>query len=174
MRNNIKGALASMNLIRRYWRIIFPIIIGILIWALSDHNGDTSAGESNTIADILGISNGLARKLAHFVLYGAMGYGIASFIKGLHPVSFPKLTQIMYPIIVTVIYGAIDEVHQLTVMGRNGSAKDVILDALAGVAGTFVYIIIFCFIRMRRNKRSLVNNIIEEQKENAEQIIIEN
>lgn len=162
-----------MNLIRRYWRIIFPIIIGISIWAFSAHNGDTSADESNTIANIFGISNGLARKLAHFVLYGALGYSIASCIKGLHPVSFPKLTQIMYPIIITVVYGAIDEVHQLTVMGRNGSAKDVILDALAGMAGTFVYIAIFCFIRMRSKKRSVVNSIIEEQKENAEQAIAE-
>lgn len=154
-----------MNIIRRYWRIIFPILFVIIIWSFSDHNGDTSSLESENIASIIGVSNGFIRKFAHFVLFGGLGYSCTSFIKGLHPLTFPKNTQVFYPVVITTIYGALDEVHQLTVIGRNGSATDVLIDALAGVAGVLAYISFFCFWRIRRAKRNSVESIIASSDE---------
>jgi VanZ family protein len=98
----------------------------------------------------------MARKIAHFVLFGALGYSATSFIKGLHPVSFPRYTQVVYPVIFTIVYGALDEVHQLTVAGRNGSAGDVLVDTLAGVGGVLLYIAIFCFFRLWKKRSSLL------------------
>ena len=142
-----------MSIIRRYWRIIFPLFFVILIWSFSAHNGDVSDAESAGFAALFGLSNEVARKLAHLFLFGALGYSCTSFIKGLHPVSFPKYTQVFYPIIFTTIYGALDEVHQLTVVGRNSSAGDVLVDAVAGFGGVLVYIIIFCVYRLWRIRR---------------------
>ena len=149
------GVLQKMNIIRRYWRIIFPIFFVILIWAFSEANGQSSHSQSSNFASFFGISNAFARKLAHFVLFGALAYSIASFVKGLHTAEFPNFTLMIYPIVLTIAYGAIDEVHQLTVVGRNAAISDIFLDTLAGIIGTLVYIAIFCFWRRWRIRRQM-------------------
>ena len=150
-----------MSILKRYWRIIFPIFFIFIIWIFSSHNGDVSDTESIFFASLFGISNGLMRKIAHFVLFGALGYSSTSFIKGLHPLTFPKHTHVFYPVIITTIYGALDEVHQLTIAGRSGNAQDVLIDALAGVAGVLAYIAYFCFYRIWKAKRAAANAKIE-------------
>lgn len=162
-----------MSILKRYWRIIFPIIFVAIIWAFSSHNGDVSDNESIFFANLFGISNGAIRKIAHFVLFGALGYSCTSFIKGLHPLTFPKYTQIFYPVIITVVYGALDEVHQLTIAGRSGNAQDVLIDALAGVAGVLAYISFFCFYRIWRTKRAAVKAVIDVQQSNIQEILQE-
>ena len=162
-----------MNIIKRYWRIIFPIFFMAVIWSFSARTGEVSDMDSSSFASAVGFSNEFARKFAHFVLYGALGYSASCFIKGLHPLTFPKSTQIFYPIILTVIYGALDEVHQLTVSGRNGGAEDVLLDAFAGLAGVLAYIAFFCFYRIWRAKRIAVAAAIAEQQAQVELDIIE-
>ncbi|MCQ2570722.1 MAG: VanZ family protein [Candidatus Saccharibacteria bacterium] len=162
-----------MSIIKRYWRIIFPIFFVLVIWNFSSHNGTISSSESGIFAGFLGISEGLIRKLAHFALFGALGYSCTSFIKGLHPLTFPKYTQIFYPIIAATIYGALDEVHQLTVSGRNGSATDVLIDALAGLAGVLAYIAFFCFYRIWKTKKAAVQAVIDIQQDNALEVIQE-
>ncbi len=162
-----------MNTIKRYWRIIFPIFFIIVIWIFSSNNGDASASQSTFFANIFGLPNELIRKFAHFILFGALGYSCTSFIKGLHPLTFPKYTQVFYPVIITVVYGALDEVHQLTVMGRNGSISDVFIDALAGLAGVLAYIAFFCFYRIYKSKRQTANAAIELQQEVIEEALQE-
>ncbi|MBP5656438.1 VanZ family protein [Candidatus Saccharibacteria bacterium] len=144
-----------MKTIRRYWRIIFPIFFIVLIWIFSGMNGQSSHNQSSDFASAFGITNAFARKLAHFVLFGALGYSISSFVKGLHTAEFPNFNLILYPIILCVVYGAIDEVHQLTIIGRNATIGDVFIDFLAGIIGTLVYVIIFCFWRRWRIHRQL-------------------
>jgi VanZ family protein len=163
-----------MNIIKRYWRIIFPIFFMIVIWSFSARNGEVSDAESSNFASAVGLSNAFARKFAHFVLYGALGYSATCFIKGLHPLTFPKHTHLFYPVILTVIYGALDEVHQLTVSGRNGAAEDVLLDAFAGLAGVLAYVAFFCFYRIWKAKRAAVASIVAEQQAQAELDILEN
>ena len=144
-----------MKTFRRYWRIIFPIFFIVVIWIFSGINGQYSHNQSLDVANSLGISNAFARKLAHFVLFGALGYSVSSFVKGLHSSEFPNFTLILYPIILCVAYGAIDEVHQLTIVGRNATIGDVFIDSLAGIIGTLVYVAIFCFWRRWRINRQL-------------------
>ena len=154
-----------MYVIKRYWRIIFPIFFIIVIWLFSSRNGEASEAQSTHVAEIFGFSNEFIRKLAHFALFGGLGYSCTSFIKGLHAKTFPLHTQVFYPIIITTIYGALDEVHQLTVAGRDGNAVDVLIDALAGVAGVLAYIAIFCLFRLWRSKRAIKSmSIIEPQE----------
>ena len=160
-----------MSVIKRYWRIIFPIFFVAVIWMFSSHDGDASDTESLFFANFFGISNALVRKFAHFFLFGALGYSCTSFVKGLHPLTFPKHTHVFYPVIITVIYGALDEVHQLTIAGRSGNASDVAIDALAGVAGVLAYVAYFCFYRLWRAKRAAVKAVIDEQQINIQELI---
>ncbi len=154
-----------MKTIQRYWRIIFPIFFVILIWHFSAMNGENSNNQSLNFANSFGLTNAAARKLAHFVLFGALGYSITSFVKGLHSATFPNFTLILYPIVLCIAYGAIDEVHQLTIIGRNATIGDVFIDSLAGIMGTLVYVAIFCFWRRwriyRQTKR--FNKIPQQQ-----------
>ena len=140
----------NMYTIRRYWRIIFPIIIAIIIWAFSSQTGDVSDASSLKFAQMFGLSNEVARTFAHIILFGAFGYSLTSFVKGLHPELFPTHNLIVYPIIITTVYGAIDEVHQITVIGRSAQVSDVLIDTLAGLCGILLYIAIFCFWRLFR------------------------
>lgn len=145
-----------MRFIKRYWRIIFPIFFILLIWAFSATTGDSSNATSLGVANAFGLSNLVARKLAHIVLFGALGYSFSSFIKGLHPFLFPNYTIIVYCLILTTIYGAIDEVHQLTVAGRSGTINDVFLDTIAGLGGILLYTVIFCFFRLWRIRHAKI------------------
>ncbi len=138
--------------IKRHWRIVFPAFFVIVIWIFSSISGESSHASSEAFANFLGISNALARKLAHFVLFAGLGYSISSYLKNLNPGHFPTLNTTIYTVVFAVAYAAIDEVHQLAVAGRNGSVTDVLLDSLAGLAGVLAYIAIFCFVRRYRFK----------------------
>lgn len=139
-----------MQNIRRYWRIIFPIIIGLIIWHFSSQNGELSDKSSLHYAEIFGISNALVRKLAHVVLFALFAFATSSFIKGANSTIFPTRALAIYPIVATAIYAMIDEVHQLTVPGRSSQVSDIIIDILGATIGTLLYIAIFCFWRIFR------------------------
>lgn len=143
--------------IKRHWRIIFPAIFIVAIWIFSSITGDSSHASSVAVANFLGLSNNLVRKIAHFVLFAGLGYSISCYLKNLNPGHFPTLATTIYTTVFTVAYAAIDEVHQLAVAGRNGSVTDVLIDSLAGLAGVLAYIAIFCFVRRYRFNR-LLNN----------------
>ncbi len=144
-----------MNLVKRYWRIIFPIFFIIIIWGFSAASGEDSNSTSSAFAASLGLSNAFARKLAHFTLFAGFAYSCCSFAKGLNPGLFPTMSSTIYCIIFPIAYAAIDEIHQLSVAGRNGSVADILLDSLAGIFGTLLYIAIFCFVRRARFKKIL-------------------
>lgn len=143
-----------MHIIKKYWRIVFPVFFILAIWSFSAVAGDVSHADSLSIANSLGLSNYATRKIAHIFLFGALGYSFSSFVKGLSPAVFPNPSALIYCVILTTIYGAIDEVHQLTVAGRSGTINDVLLDTVAGLGGVLLYIAIFCFFRLWRIRRA--------------------
>ena len=149
-----------MVFIKKWWRIIFPIIVAIIIWYFSSQNADISQQQSLFFANLLGISDALARKLAHFILFALFGYSLCSFFKGREPNAFPTHSLVLYPVIITTVYGAIDEVHQVTVLGRAGLLSDVIIDTLAGICGICTYVAIFCFWRRLRMRKAVDRVII--------------
>ena len=148
-----------MMVLKKWWRIIFPIIIAVIIWGFSSQNAEVSGQQSLFFANFFGIPDPLARKLAHFILFALLGYSLCSFFKGREPNAFPTHSLVLYPIIITTVYGAIDEVHQVTVLGRAGEIGDVIIDTLAGVAGICAYVAIFCFWRRWRLRRAFEKSL---------------
>lgn len=145
-----------MQTVRRYWRIISPIIVALVIWIFSSQTGDVSDSKSLKVAQIFGLDNETARTLAHFILFGSLGYTLCSFIKGLYPQAFPTLNLIAYPIIVVTVFGAIDEVHQITVIGRNAKIGEIFIDTLAGFSGILLYVAVFCFWRLFLRHRKII------------------
>lgn len=88
------------------------------------------------------------RKAAHFFLYFTLGAGLAGLLsrQERYPV-FPAA------VLLSALYAATDECHQLFVMGRGPSLQDVLLDSCGGAAGCACVLLLFSWLRARREKK---------------------
>ena len=59
-----------------------------------------------------------------------------------HQFRFPllRLNALLFAIVTTVIYGALDEYHQSFVPGRTSDIADVMADTIGGIAFVLVYV----------------------------------
>lgn len=87
------------------------------------------------------------RKLAHYTLYFVLG--ILSFLVVKDYSINKKL--IIYSLLICFLYACSDEFHQLFVIGRSASIKDVIIDTF----GSFCSISIFYIFNKKISKRSI-------------------
>ena len=142
-----------MKNLRRYWQIIFPIIVMLIIWNFSAQNGDESDGVSLAFAAKLGLSNGVTRKIAHFLIYSILGLTLANFFRSLKPKKFPNLKALIFSLIIAVIYSSVDEYHQSLIPGRDGNPTDIIIDSLGTIAGICIFTAIICFIRQKKAEK---------------------
>ena len=76
------------------------------------------------------------RKTAHFIeyfiLYFLYQYGL---LKSTHLSSYKiKMLALLF----AIVYAVTDEVHQLTVIGREGRLRDVIIDSLGASLGLYI------------------------------------
>ena len=87
------------------------------------------------------------RKLAHYTLYFVLG--ILAFLVVKDYSINKKL--IIYSLLICFLYACSDEFHQLFVIGRSASIKDVIIDTF----GSFCSISIFYIFNKKISKRSI-------------------
>ena len=87
------------------------------------------------------------RKLAHYTLYFILG--ILSFLVVKDYFINKKL--IIYSLLICFLYACSDEFHQLFIIGRSASIKDVIIDTF----GSFCSISIFYIFNKKISKRSI-------------------
>lgn len=97
-------------------RFLVPLAVAGVIWALSSQ---PSPGPD------LGGLQSLASYVAHFVVYAALWTSLAWAQNWRRP----GLTFAL-----TVAYGAVDEVHQSFVDGRDATVVDLAVDALGAAA----------------------------------------
>lgn len=120
----------------------------IVIFLFSNQVARSSSVLSGSVVDTLkpylpGISEGLltfmTRKSAHIGLYFVLGlltYSVAIEYR------LRAKQQVWYSWAFVVAYASIDEIHQLFRAGRSGEPRDVLIDAVAGLAGIGVYWVI--------------------------------
>ena len=98
-------------------RLLLPVAIAVAIWVLSSR--------SDPGPDLGGLQ-GAASYVAHFTIYAALWTSLAWALGWRRP---------LLAFIATVAYGAVDELHQSFVPGRDASPVDLAVDALgAGLA----------------------------------------
>ena len=141
-----------MKFIKRYWQFIFPILIMILIWNFSAQNSTESDSISIPLAAMLGLSNGVMRKIAHFTIYLILGASLANAFRNLKPKKFPTFKPLVISLVIAVIYAAFDEYHQSFIPGRDGNPADILIDGLGALAGICVFVTIFCAIKQKKAK----------------------
>ena len=73
------------------------------------------------------------RKIAHITEYLILGFLMFNLLKQY------SVTNIYYAIILCVLYSCTDEFHQLFINGRSGSFRDVLIDTIGILLGTYLY-----------------------------------
>ena len=95
------------------------------------------------------------RKLAHMTEFGILAMlfygGLRYYEEHLKKLpGIPTRTRYIAAWILTVIYAATDEIHQLFVPDRSGNALDVCVDATGALLALLV---LWCFIKLINRKR---------------------
>ena len=73
------------------------------------------------------------RKIAHITEYLILGFLTFNLLKQY------SVTNIYYAIGLSILYSCTDEFHQLFINGRSGSFRDVLIDAIGILLGTYLY-----------------------------------
>ena len=123
------------------------IIILILCWmnlvfGFSAQDSDDSSNLSTWVAswftkdvEVQSKIEPYIRKLAHYSEYAIGGTLFFSLIATF---KINEFKQIIFAIIMGIIYAITDEIHQLFVPGRSGQIKDVFIDSLGVITGVLV------------------------------------
>lgn len=114
----------------------------------------------------------IVRKIAHFSIYALIGASICLFV---YVLSKRIYISSVVALILSITYAYYDEMRQLSVAGRVGSIKDVVIDssgAFTGICIIFFIVITFKGIRgffnfvFKRNKDIEELDELEEAEEN--------
>ena len=77
------------------------------------------------------------RKIAHLTEYLILGFLMFNLLKQY------SVTNIYYAIGLSILYSCTDEFHQLFISGRSGSIRDVLIDSIGILIGTYLYKLLF-------------------------------
>jgi len=76
----------------------------------------------------------ILRKAAHVFVFFMFAYLLA------HSLNSTQRPYLLFVIMAAVLYAFIDEVHQLNVVGRQGSSTDILVDSVGVFLAVFIYI----------------------------------
>jgi VanZ family protein len=108
-----------------YW---LPVIVYLGIIFFLSSLPDLLAPEKVTHLD----------KITHFLEYGILSFLLARALTAQAPESWQKNFRLL-AVIIAIIYGASDEIHQLFVPGRQCSFFDFVFDSLGALFGQKFY-----------------------------------
>ena len=77
------------------------------------------------------------RKIAHITEYLILGFLMFNLLKQY------SVTNIYYAIGLSILYSCTDEFHQLFISGRIGSIRDILIDSIVILIGTYLYKLLF-------------------------------
>lgn len=134
--------------------IVLLILWMIIIFSFSSADANKSTGTSDKVITtmieikdkitdqetpinekekIIKDSSFYVRKLAHITEYLILGFLMFNVLKQYN------ITNIYYAIILCILYSCTDEFHQLFINGRSGSFRDVLIDTIGILLGTYLY-----------------------------------
>lgn len=130
-----------------FW-ILSGVCMGLIFWFSSREAGQ-SAHQSEIILKIVraifgenAFSDFIVRKAAHFC-----EFALLAFLFNFALLYTTGKKHIPLGIVLTSLYAASDEFHQLFVPGRSCQASDWLLDICGGTAGAIFFIVIFLIIK---------------------------
>ena len=131
---------------KQFLWVAFTLLIAAVITWFSCQPGDESAGSSwalarrirpvlrlDDTASILYYINFVIRKMAHFGLFAALGFGLYGSLQGQK-----RVPPFRGAVLLGAAYAALDELHQRFVPGRAGRLTDVLLESCGVLFGVAV------------------------------------
>ena len=137
------------------------------MYYFSGQDGITSSGQSNKVVEIIdevrdkvtlkdnkiisikekvfnklkhyGNKGYVVRKIAHFSIYACIGICMAYLI---YLFSRKVFVSVFLAFMLTSMYAYYDEYRQLSVIGRSGSLKDVLIDSSGALVGVGIFFIL--------------------------------
>ena len=97
-------------------------------------NNETPNNEKEIIVKNSSIKK---RKIAHITEYLILGFLMFNLLKQY------SVSNIYYAIGLSILYSCTDEFHQLFINGRSGSIRDVLIDTIGILIGTYLYKLLF-------------------------------
>ena len=164
MDNDLKKDISVFNLTAAIISWILTVAWMILIFYLSSENGAESTERSNSVLKLIELIIGddlvtdeIIRKVAHvleFSVLTVLAFCSARFTNKIShiksyaesPVKLVKSDNEMYIAItlwLSLLTAVLDEYHQLFVEGRDGSIRDVLIDAIGIIIVLIIIRIIF-------------------------------
>mgnify|MGYP004459323379 CR=1 FL=1 len=134
--------------------IVLLILWMIIIFSFSSADANKSTGTSDKVITtmieikdkitdqetpinekeiIVKNSSFYVRKIAHITEYLILGLLMFNALKQFN------ILNIYYAIILCILYSCTDEFHQLFINGRSGSFRDVLIDTIGILLGTYLY-----------------------------------
>jgi hypothetical protein len=108
----------------RWLAIVLTIVCAFLIFYISSITFPTGSGKPSQVATIY-----------HFTAFSYLTlFLVISLTKGK-----PSKSLIIIGILLAIIYGILDEIHQLFVPGRFASNKDVLIDSFGIILTALAY-----------------------------------
>lgn len=117
-----------------------------LIFVFSAQDAAVSQGQSDVLAALLGSATGsddqgllsfVTRKAAHIFLYLVLGLLVYAAVRT-H--GLPKGKGALVSVLIALGYAVTDELHQLSIPGRSGELRDVLIDTVAAAIGIALYV----------------------------------
>lgn len=91
------------------------------------------------------------RKVAHFSEYALLGLLLHGFLSSFTRV---KKCGVLIALGISVLYAALDEVHQFFIGGRDASLRDVAIDSAGALFGALVFaFVVWLGLKRRRSRR---------------------
>ena len=147
--------------LKRLFLILMILIWAIVVYALSNEEGEASSGLSRRIVSIfvkeeriVDIVEPYARKVAHFSEYFVGG---VLFLLLFRTYNLNDIPTIVYTSIMGTWYALTDEWHQKMIIARKASLFDVFIDFLGCITGACIMLLIIKIIEHIKMKKKEKN-----------------
>ena len=143
-----------LSLALLYW--IWPVAYMVLIFLLS------SSPLTGKIPPIWIYQD----KIIHFVEYGILAFLLARALTG--PDSTPKPWRPGAALLLAVVFGISDEIHQSMVPGRDASFTDLLANTVGAMAGVLLWTILVHRWATIRKKNAIIPTASEDGVQEGE------
>lgn len=144
-------------LITRIVLIILIILWAILVFGMSNQQGEASSGLSRKITALffkteeqIALVEPYVRKIAHFSEYAIGGI---LFLSLFLTYEWSDKRRIITSILLGIWYAIFDEIHQLFVPERSGNIIDVLIDSLGICFGVCFMMLVYKIFKKHQKKK---------------------
>lgn len=144
---------------KKILKLILLISWMAVIFYMSSRNGEQSSAMSSgllkTIAELIGVSDidsfienysFLIRKTAHFSEYAMLGMLVYTNLK-----EYLSNKYLLPSFLISALYAASDEIHQLFVSERSFAIMDIIIDSCGALTGLVLIHLVTSYVAKRKN-----------------------